>query len=164
MVGNVIQGEFFDTTAQVQTQVDDSGERHRRSLQEYVIPKLYRSISEVSAMTGIEQYVLRYWETEFDELKPLKNRAGNRIYSDKEVKVVARIKELLRDQHYTIEGARNVLKQERDAEKLSAEPKPARDKNQLAIIPPPTSKEVVAIVNELKEVRAKLIEARKMIE
>lgn len=159
----MIQGEFFDTTPPVSTQVDESVERHRRSLQEYVIPKLYRSISEVSAMTGIEQYVLRYWETEFDELKPLKNRAGNRIYSEKEIKVVARIKELLRDQHYTIEGARNVLKQERELERQPVESKPVKDKNQLAIIPPPVSKEVVAIVDELKSIRAKLVEARKML-
>ena len=159
----MIQGEFFDTTPPVSTPVDESVERHRRSLQEYVIPKLYRSISEVSAMTGIEQYVLRYWETEFDELKPLKNRAGNRIYSDKEIKVVARIKELLRDQHYTIEGARNVLKQERELERQPVEAKPVKDKNQLAIIPPPVSKEVVAIVDELKSIRAKLVEARKLL-
>jgi DNA-binding transcriptional MerR regulator len=160
----VIQGEFFDSTAPVSAPVDETGERHRRSLQEYVIPKLYRSISEVSAMTGIEQYVLRYWETEFDELKPLKNRAGNRIYSEKEIKVVNRIKELLRDQHYTIEGARNVFKQEREMERHPVEAKPVKDKNQLAIIPPPVPKEVVAIVDELKVVRAKLVEARKMLE
>lgn len=160
----MIQGEFFDTTPPVSAQVDESGERHRRSLQEYVIPKLYRSISEVSAMTGIEQYVLRYWETEFDELKPLKNRAGNRIYSEKEIKVVARIKELLRDQHYTIEGARNVLKQERDLEKHPVEAKPIKDKNQLAIIPPPVSKEVTGIIEELKGIRQKLVEARKMLD
>ena len=160
----MIQGEFFDTTPPVSpAQVDETGERHRRSLQEYVIPKLYRSISEVSAMTGIEQYVLRYWETEFDELKPLKNRAGNRIYSEKEIKVVSRIKELLRDQHYTIEGARNVLKQERELERNPVEAKPVKDKNQLAIIPPPVSKEVVGIIDELKTIRAKLVEARNLL-
>ena len=49
------------------------------------IKKLYYSISEVSKITDIEQYVLRYWETEFEELSPQKNRAGNRIYTNKDI-------------------------------------------------------------------------------
>jgi DNA-binding transcriptional MerR regulator len=72
------------------------------------IKKLYYSISEVSKITGLEQYVLRYWETEFPELKPAKNRAGNRIYTNKDI---IKIKQLLRDEKYTIEGAKQVLKE-----------------------------------------------------
>ncbi len=74
------------------------------------IKKLYYSISEVSKITDLEQYVLRYWESEFDELKPAKNRAGNRIYTNRDIKLILYIKKLLRDERYTIEGAKQVLK------------------------------------------------------
>jgi len=75
------------------------------------IKKLYYSISEVSKITGLEQYVLRYWETEFDQLKPAKNRAGNRIYTNKDIKLIMHIRALLRDEKYTIEGAKKVLEE-----------------------------------------------------
>jgi DNA-binding transcriptional MerR regulator len=73
------------------------------------IKKLYYSISEVSKITDIEQYVLRYWETEFEQLKPQKNRAGNRIYTNKDIQLILYIKELLREKKYTIEGAKKIL-------------------------------------------------------
>jgi DNA-binding transcriptional MerR regulator len=74
------------------------------------IKKLYYSISEVSKITDLEQYVLRYWESEFEQLKPSKNRAGNRIYTNKDIKLILHIKHLLREERYTIEGAKQVLK------------------------------------------------------
>ena len=74
------------------------------------IKKLYYSISEVSKITDLEQYVLRYWESEFELLKPAKNRAGNRIYTNRDIKLILYIKKLLRDERYTIEGAKQVLK------------------------------------------------------
>ena len=73
------------------------------------IKKLYYSISEVSKITDIEQYVLRYWETEFEQLSPQKNRAGNRIYTNKDIRLILYIKELLREKKYTIEGAKKIL-------------------------------------------------------
>jgi DNA-binding transcriptional MerR regulator len=73
------------------------------------IKKLYYSISEVSKITDLEQYVLRYWESEFEQLKPAKNRAGNRIYTNRDIKLILYIKRLLRDERYTIEGAKQVL-------------------------------------------------------
>lgn len=73
------------------------------------IKKLYYSISEVSKITSVEQYVLRYWETEFEQLKPQKNRAGNRIYTNKEIQLIMHIKSLLRERKYTIDGARKIL-------------------------------------------------------
>ena len=73
------------------------------------IKKLYYSISEVCKLTGLKSYVLRYWETEFRELKPPKNRAGNRTYRKKDIDVINNIKELLYDKKFTIEGARNQL-------------------------------------------------------
>lgn len=74
------------------------------------IKKLYYSISEVSKITDLEQYVLRYWESEFEQLKPAKNRAGNRIYTNKDIKLILYIRQLLREERYTIEGAKQVLK------------------------------------------------------
>lgn len=73
------------------------------------IKKLYYSISEVSKITGLEQYILRYWENEFEQLKPQKNRAGNRIYTNKDIQLILFIKKLLREQKYTIEGAKKIL-------------------------------------------------------
>lgn len=74
------------------------------------IRKLYYSISEVSDIADLKQYVLRYWETEFPSLKPKKNKAGNRIYRQNDVDMVLTIKDLLYDQKFTIEGARQQLR------------------------------------------------------
>ncbi len=74
------------------------------------IKKLYYSISEVSDITSLKQYVLRYWETEFSQLKPGKNRAGNRIYRSHDVDTIMEIKSLLYDRKFTIKGAQQRLK------------------------------------------------------
>ncbi|MDP6456337.1 MAG: MerR family transcriptional regulator [Candidatus Marinimicrobia bacterium] len=74
------------------------------------IRKLYFSISEVSEITDLKQYVLRYWETEFPMLRPQKNRAGNRTYRQSDIDTVLTIKDLLYNQKFTIEGARQRLK------------------------------------------------------
>ena len=74
------------------------------------IKKLYYSISEVSEITGLKQYVLRYWETEFFQLKPGKNRAGNRIYRSHDVDTIMEIKSLLYNRKFTIKGAIQHLK------------------------------------------------------
>ena len=75
------------------------------------IKKLYYSISEVSEITGLKQYVLRYWETEFIQMKPRKNRAGNRIYRSHDVNIIMEIKSLLYNRKFTIKGAQQHLKQ-----------------------------------------------------
>lgn len=75
------------------------------------IKKLYYSIAEVSQITQLKPYVLRYWETEFTELRPAKNRAGNRIYRKTDIKLLFFIKRLLYQEKYTIEGARQRLQQ-----------------------------------------------------
>ena len=74
------------------------------------VKKLYYSIGEVSELTGLKAYVLRYWETEFSQLKPPKNRAGNRTYRQKDIDLLLDIKDLLYNKKYTIDGARSVLK------------------------------------------------------
>ncbi len=78
-------------------------------MKDFGLKKLYYSISEVSKLTNLEQYILRYWETEFEQLKPGKNRAGNRIYTNKDIKLILQIKRLLREEKYTIEGAKKIL-------------------------------------------------------
>ena len=74
--------------------------------------KMYHSISEVAGMLGLEAYVLRFWEKEFSQLRPKKNRAGNRVYQQKDIDLLIQIKYLLYEKGFTIEGARNYLKTE----------------------------------------------------
>lgn len=76
----------------------------------FAMKKLYYSISEVSRITELEQYVLRYWETEFEQLRPAKNLSGNRIYTNRDIKLILYIKKLLREEKYTIEGAKKLIK------------------------------------------------------
>ena len=76
------------------------------------ITKLYYSIGEVASMVGVETHVLRYWEAEFDELSPRKNRVGRRIYTAEDIAVIESIMHLLRVEKYTVEGARRVLSRE----------------------------------------------------
>lgn len=80
------------------------------------VKKLYYSIGEVAEMTELKPYVLRYWETEFPSLQPSKNRAGNRTYRDQDIDLLFRIKDLLYNQKYTIEGARQQLARQQEGE------------------------------------------------
>ena len=76
--------------------------------------KLYYSIGEVSDLVGQEPHVLRYWEQEFEVLSPRKNRAGRRVYTDKDVEVVKQIRYLLKEEKYTIAGARQAIERDED--------------------------------------------------
>jgi DNA-binding transcriptional MerR regulator len=71
--------------------------------------KLYFKIGEVSELLGVEPYVLRYWETEFAVLSPKKSGTGHRLYRRKDVELLLRIKHLLYEKRFTIEGARQTL-------------------------------------------------------
>ena len=73
--------------------------------------KLYK-IGEVCRMADVQPYVLRYWETEFPALSPAKSRSGQRVYNEKELAIIRRIKELLYDEGYTIAGAKKKLEGE----------------------------------------------------
>jgi DNA-binding transcriptional MerR regulator len=80
---------------------------------EVVIPdKLYFRIGEVSRLCGLPSYVLRFWETEFNQLKPSKSGTGQRMYRKIDVENVLRVKKLLYDQGFTIAGARQQLRAE----------------------------------------------------
>src|SRR3989442_9797210 len=74
--------------------------------------KLYFRIGEVSTLLGVEPYVLRYWETEFPSLAPKKSGTGHRLYRRKDVELLLRIKHLLYEKRFTIEGARQSLQSE----------------------------------------------------
>jgi DNA-binding transcriptional MerR regulator len=74
--------------------------------------KLYFKIGEVSELLGVEPYVLRYWETEFTGLSPKKSGTGHRLYRRKDVELLLRIKHLLYEKRFTIEGARQTLQNE----------------------------------------------------
>lgn len=74
-----------------------------------IAKKEYYSIGEVCQITGLKPHVLRYWETQFKGLVPVKNRAGNRAYRRREIEMVQLVKELLYEKKYTIEGARQRL-------------------------------------------------------
>ena len=71
--------------------------------------KLYYRIGEVEEMTGVPAYVLRYWESEFKLLRPKKNPAGQRVYRQRDLELVRRIKTLLYDERLTLEGAKKRL-------------------------------------------------------
>lgn len=83
--------------------------------------KLYYSISEVAELTGVKPHVLRYWESEFSDLRPKKNRAGNRSYRDKDIRTVLAIRDLLYQQGYTIQGARMQLRERLRREEPAAQ-------------------------------------------
>jgi DNA-binding transcriptional MerR regulator len=94
-----------------------------RGNNDILIPdKLYFRIGEVADLCRLPAYVLRFWETEFPQLKPVKSSTGQRMYRRRDVESVVRIKELLYDQGFTIAGAR---------QRLRDEAKPARDQSPL---------------------------------
>lgn len=72
--------------------------------------KLYFKIGEVAKIIGVESYVLRYWETEFPQLKPIKSAANQRLYKRQDVELIVKIRELLYKHKYTIDGARKKIK------------------------------------------------------
>ncbi|MDR0306102.1 MAG: MerR family transcriptional regulator [Chitinispirillales bacterium] len=99
--------------------------------------KLYYTISEVCRATNLEPHVLRYWESEFPQLRPKKNRSGKRAYKDRDIEIVCRIKRLLYEEKYTITGAKRKLTEERketqDAVPVRSSPKPEEPQT----LPPP---------------------------
>lgn len=85
---------------------------------EIIVPdKLYFRIGEVSRLCRLPAYVLRFWETEFPQLKPVKGGTGQRMYRRKDVDAVLKIKKLLYEEGFTIAGARQQLKSESKPEK-----------------------------------------------
>jgi DNA-binding transcriptional MerR regulator len=82
----------------------------------------YYTIGEVCQQLGIKAHVLRYWETQFPELAPTKNRAGNRLYRPRDIETIALIQSLVHGERFTIAGARRRLKELREGAAPSAAP------------------------------------------
>ena len=78
------------------------------------LKKMYYSIGEVSNLSGVKQHVLRFWEKEFPQLRPQKGRSGNRLYRERDIRIILLISHLLYKQRYKIEGARKKLKDDKE--------------------------------------------------
>ncbi len=107
--------------------------------------KRYFTIGEVSELCGVKPHVLRYWEQEFTQLRPVKRRGNRRYYQHHEVLLIRRIRELLYDQGFTISGARNRL------DEMASEPRvprtaPAADTVPIAQL----RKELVGLLDSLR--------------
>jgi DNA-binding transcriptional MerR regulator len=93
----------------------------KHKVDEVFIPdKLYFRIGEVATLCHLPAYVLRFWESEFPQLKPVKSSTGQRMYRKRDVEGVLRIKQLLYEQGFTISGARQQLRSESKADKSQA--------------------------------------------
>src|SRR5215510_16350238 len=94
-------------------------------MQSHELVKLYYRIGEISEIVGVQPHVLRYWETEFRSIRPQKSSKGQRVYSRRDVEKLLRVKDLLKNQGFTIAGARKRLSEpapEPEAESEPAEP------------------------------------------
>ena len=101
------------------TLMESTSPNHTKTPLPPIPAKRYFTIGEVSELCGVKPHVLRYWEQEFTQLKPVKRRGNRRYYQHHEVLLIRRIRELLYDQGFTISGARNRL------DELVAEPSKA---------------------------------------
>jgi DNA-binding transcriptional MerR regulator len=125
----------------------------RRSAPSEIPDKLYFRIGDVAKICEVPAYVLRFWETEFPQLKPNKGGTGQRLYRKRDVELALRIKRLLYDEGYTIPGARQVFQ---------SEAKEVRKKNSAPALPMPmaTSNAAVAaldgVIKELRTLSAML--------
>ncbi|MGA1795004.1 MAG: MerR family transcriptional regulator [bacterium] len=91
------------------------------SLDPSIPRRMFYKIGEVSRIFGVKPYVLRYWESEFKEIRPAKNRFGQRVYRQKDLVVLSRIKELLYNEKFTIAGAKKQLGAEKAARQGKAQ-------------------------------------------
>lgn len=133
-----------------------------------MVRKLFYKIGEACKILDVQPYVLRYWETEFPLLKPDKSRSGQRVYSQREIDIIARIKQLLYDEGYTIAGAKKKL----DGELEIAEdgsPVLKEETGEAASVPsapspPPLDSTALERIETLERgVRAALREARSIL-
>ena len=112
--------------------------------------RLFFRIGDVSDLTGVETYVLRFWESEFPMLSPKKTSTGQRQYRRKDVETVLEIKRLLYDEGYTIAGARKAIRGQTKKKKTVAIPKGR--KVQAALFAPGSSAQVEGIKKELQAI------------
>jgi len=113
--------------------------------------KLYFRIGEVSDLLGVEPHVLRYWETEFPVLSPKKSGTGRRLFRRKDVELLLRIKHLLYEKRFTIQGARQTLQAESKAPKPRPVTKRAQQELFAEDLLPEIRKELSEILQLLSE-------------
>jgi len=123
------------------------------------VKKLYYSIGEVSEITGLKQYVLRYWESEFSQLRPAKNSAGNRNYRKSDIDLINEIKDLLYDRRFTIKGAKQYLK-----DKVKQNFDKTVNKEQINTIKEKVIKLTAADLKTLKRIKSGLEDLLKLID
>jgi DNA-binding transcriptional MerR regulator len=124
-------------------------EQSRRKAELPPIPaKRYFTIGEVSELCGVKPHVLRYWEQEFTQLKPVKRRGNRRYYQHHEVLLIRRIRQLLYEEGFTISGARNRL----DNSRIDAEERPEPAAPRELRVVPGAGVDVAAIKRELRAV------------
>ena len=115
--------------------------------------KRYFTIGEVSELCGVKPHVLRYWEQEFTQLKPVKRRGNRRYYQHHEVLLIRRIRELLYEEGFTISGARNRLENARlDTARAEPDEKPEPAAPRELRVVPGAGVDVAAIKRELRAV------------
>lgn len=115
-----------------------------------IIPsKRYFTIGEVGELCGVKPHVLRYWEQEFTQLRPVKRRGNRRYYQHHEVMLIRRIRELLYEQGFTISGARNRLLSEGNGDEASPVPV-FEEAHEQAMTPADIKHELAAILALLK--------------
>jgi DNA-binding transcriptional MerR regulator len=128
--------------------------------------KRYFTIGEVAELCGVKTHVLRYWEQEFTQLRPVKRRGNRRYYQHHEVLMIRRIRDLLYEQGFTISGARNKLQELAQAERSPAMSSPVQEvtdgqvSSPVISLPAPGQRLVLeqgaALHQELQEIRALL--------
>jgi DNA-binding transcriptional MerR regulator len=99
-----------------------------------LVRKEYYAISEVSDLVGLPAHVLRYWESQFSVLNPSKNRSGNRVYQRKEIKLILLVKQLLHEEKYTVEGAKQKLDQLRRGGDMAEATRHALDEQMVRVL------------------------------
>ncbi len=133
-------------------------------MKDFGLKKLYYSIGEVSRLTKLEQYTLRYWESEFKQLNPAKNRAGNRIYTNQDIELVLKIKHLLKDKKYTFEGARKILEsEENDSVKVKRKSTKRIPKIEQEKSAPPEPPKVLTKDEEIELLKKELVEVKNFL-
>ena len=123
------------------------------------VKKLYYSIGEVSEITGLKQYVLRYWESEFSHLRPSKNSAGNRNYRKSDIDLINEIKDLLYNRRFTIKGAKQYLK-----DKVKQNSDKIVDTDQIKTIKEKVIKLTAADLKTLKRIKSGLEDLLKLVD
>ncbi|MEK6398466.1 MAG: MerR family transcriptional regulator, partial [Terriglobus sp.] len=118
--------------------------------------KLYFRIGEVSKLLDLPPYVLRFWETEFPQLKPGKGGTGQRLYRRRDVETLAEIRRLLYDEGYTIPGARQALKGELKAARVAEAPAPEPEAPKKAVAEDTTALRLRKLRSDLNEIASLL--------